>query len=289
MAGTLYIVATPIGNLEDITLRAVRTLKEVDLIAAEDTRHTRLLLDHFDIRTPLTSYHEHNEKTKARQLIERLDRGERIALVSDAGTPAISDPGYRLVVEAVAAGVPVTPVPGVSALTAVLSASGVPTNRFVFDGFLPAKKNQRRARLQLLRSETRTLVFYEAPHRLRESLEDLCGILGDREVVLAREVTKVHEEFWRGRLSDALREFSRRKAMGEFTLVVKGASGELDEAEERLKGEIAELRKRGMRVKEIADCLHEKYRYPKKEIYRLCLEQQDPQKATTADNRKEIL
>ncbi len=275
MAGILYVVATPIGNLEDMTLRGVRTLKEVDLIAAEDTRHTAVLLNHFDIHTPLTSYHEHNEKTKAPQLIERLGRGDKIALVSDAGTPAISDPGYRLVVAAIAAGVRVAPVPGVSALTAVLSASGLPTDRFAFDGFLPAKKNARRARLQTLRSETRTLVFYEAPHRLPESLEDLHGILGDREVVVAREVTKLHEEFWRGFLSGALREFSQRQVIGEITLVIKGTSGESDVTTERLKSEILELKEKGMRVKEIADSLGEKYHYPKKDIYRLALEKDD--------------
>lgn len=288
MPGILYIVATPIGNLDDMTLRGVRTLKEVDLIAAEDTRHTRILLSHFDIHTPLTSYHEHNEGTKARQLIGRLERGDSIALVSDAGTPAISDPGYRLVVAAIAAGIRVTPVPGASALTAVLSASGLPTDRFAFEGFLPAKKNEKRSRLQTLRSETRTLVFYEAPHRLQESLEDLCEILGDREVVLAREVSKVHEEFWRGLLSDAFREASERKILGEITLVIKGASGEVDVTANRLKADIARLKETGMRVKEIADYLGEKYRYPKKEIYRLALEGTDQQQTTRADNKKDI-
>jgi 16S rRNA (cytidine1402-2'-O)-methyltransferase len=273
MPGILYIVATPIGNLEDMTLRGVRTLGEADLIAAEDTRHTQILLNHYGIRTPLTSYHEHNERTKARQLIERLERGQSVALVSDAGTPAISDPGYRLIVAAIAAGIRVTPVPGVSAVTAVLSASGLPTDRFVFEGFLPAKKNERRARLQSLSSETRTLVFYEAPHRLTESLEDLCEILGDREAVLAREVSKIHEEFWRGRLSDARREASERNILGEVTLVIKGSSGEFKITEDRLKTEIIELRKKAMRVKEIADYLGEKYHYPKKAIYRLAVEQ----------------
>ncbi|HEU4342471.1 MAG TPA: 16S rRNA (cytidine(1402)-2'-O)-methyltransferase [Candidatus Binatia bacterium] len=273
MPGILYIVATPIGNLEDMTLRGVRTLGEADVIAAEDTRHTQILLNHFGIRTPVTSYHEHNEKTKARQLMDRLERGQSVALVSDAGTPAISDPGYRLIVAAIAAGIRVTPVPGVSAVTAVLSASGLPTDRFVFEGFLPAKKNDRRARLQSLSADTRTLVFYEAPHRLKESLEDLCEILGDREAVLAREVSKIHEEFWRGRLADAAREASERNIIGEITLVIKGSSGEPKITEDRLKTEIIELRKKAMRVKEIADYLGEKYRYPKKAIYRLAIEQ----------------
>jgi 16S rRNA (cytidine1402-2'-O)-methyltransferase len=285
MPGILYIVATPIGNLEDMTLRGVRTLKEVDLIAAEDTRHTRVLLNHFDIHTPLTSYHEHNETTKAPQLIERLARGANIALVSDAGTPAISDPGYRLVSSSIAAGIRVSPVPGVSAVTAVLSASGLPTDRFVFEGFLPANKTERRSRLQRLRSERRTLVFYEAPHRLKESLEDLYEILGDRDVVLAREVSKVHEEFWRGSLSNARREASQRKFLGEITLVVKGSSDEIDVTRDQLKNEIVKLKQEGMRVKEIADCLGEKYRYPKKEIYRLALEETNQETRRSASNK----
>jgi len=198
MPGILYIVATPIGNLEDITLRALRVLKEVDMIAAEDTRHTQILLSHHDIHTPLTSYHEHNEKTKSQELVTRLARGQNVALVSDAGTPAISDPGFRLVVRAIRAGVRIIPVPGASALTAVLSASGLPTDRFVFEGFLPARKTQRRERLQTLRDETRTLIFFEAPHRLKDTLGDIRELLGNREAVLAREVSKIHEEFLRG-------------------------------------------------------------------------------------------
>ncbi|HXL09667.1 MAG TPA: 16S rRNA (cytidine(1402)-2'-O)-methyltransferase, partial [Candidatus Bathyarchaeia archaeon] len=205
MPGTLYIVATPIGNLEDITLRALRVLKEVDVIAAEDTRHTQILLNHHGIRTPLTSYHEHNERTKAQELVTRLEQGKDIALVSDAGTPAISDPGFRLVVEAIRAAIRIIPVPGASALTAVLSASGLPTDRFIFEGFLPAKKKQRRERLHTLRDETRTLIFYEAPHRLRDALDDVHELLGNRETVLAREVSKVHEEFLRGPISELIR------------------------------------------------------------------------------------
>ena len=180
MVATLYIVATPIGNLEDITLRALRVLKEVDVIAAEDTRHTQILLRHFGIRTPLTSYHEHNERTKARLLIERLKQGESVALVSDAGTPVISDPGFRLIIEAIKAEVLIVPLPGASAVTAVLSASGLPTDRFVFEGFLPSKQKERGERLHALSAETRTLVFYEAPHRLKETLDQMEAILGDR-------------------------------------------------------------------------------------------------------------
>ena len=273
MVGTLYVVATPIGNLEDITLRALRVLKEVDVIAAEDTRHTQILLSHYGIRTPLTSYHEHNEKTKARQLMSRLERGEQIALVSDAGTPAISDPGYRLAVEAIRGGIPVIPIPGASALTAVLSAGGLPTDRFVFDGFLPAKKQERRARLRALSSETRTLVIYEAPHRLTETLNDLVEILGDRETVLAREVSKVHEEFLRGRLTEVAKQIAGREIKGELTLLIGGSRGQSEVSQEQIEKEIRKLKNDGLRVKEIAEILGEKYGYPKKEIYRLALTQ----------------
>lgn len=273
MAGVLYVVATPIGNLEDVTLRAVRVLKEVDLIAAEDTRHTQKLLSHYDIRTPLTSYHEHNERTKARQLVERLLQGQNIALVTDAGVPAISDPGYRIVVEAISAGIQVTPIPGPSALTAVLSVSGLPTNRFVFEGFLPAKKKQRRDRLEALRGETRTLVCFEAPHRLLESLRDIHELLGDREVVVAREVSKVYEEFLRGLASELIDKLAGREIRGEMTLVIRGSAGESTVSEDHLKADIRRLKEQGMRVKEIAELLSERYGYSKKEIYRLALEQ----------------
>jgi 16S rRNA (cytidine1402-2'-O)-methyltransferase len=271
MPGTLYIVATPIGNLEDMTLRALRVLKEVDAVAAEDTRHTQILLNHYGIQTPLTSYHEHNERTKAEELVERLLQGEDIALVSDAGTPAISDPGFHLIVQAVRAGIRIIPLPGASALTAVLSASGLPTDRVVFEGFLPAKKKQRREKLQALSDEVRTLVFYEAPHRLLEALDDVHELLGDREAVLAREVSKVHEELLRGRVSELIRALRGREIRGEFTLVISGAAGEIPVSEDRLKAEIRELHLRGMRVKEIAEVLGEKFGYSKKEIYRLAL------------------
>ena len=195
MPGILYIVPTPIGNLEDITLRALRILKEAEWIAAEDTRHTQHLLAHFGIKTALTSYHDHNERDKARLLVERLRSGASIALVSDAGTPAISDPGYRIVVDAIQAGIEVVPLPGASALTTALSASGLPTDRFLFEGFLPAKAQERKAKLQTLRGEAATLVFYEAPHRLLDSLAEMLKIFGDREIAVARELTKIHQEF----------------------------------------------------------------------------------------------
>lgn len=274
MAGVLYIVATPIGNLEDITLRALKALKEVDLIAAEDTRHTQKLLHHYDIRTPLTSYHEHNERTKARQLVEQLLRGQSIALVSDAGVPAISDPGYRIIVEAIGSGIKVTPIPGPSALTAVLSASGLPTDRFVFEGFLPAKKKERRDRLAALRGERRTIVCFEAPHRLLESLHDVYELLGDREIVVAREVSKVYEEFLRGVAGELIEKLAGREIRGEVTLVIKGASSDSAVSEAVLKADIRKLKQQGMRVKEIAELLGERYDCPKNKIYRLALESQ---------------
>ena len=271
MAGLLYVVATPIGNLEDITLRAVRILKEVDLIAAEDTRHTQILLNHYDIHTPLTSYHEHNERTKAQPLVERLVRGENVALLCDAGTPAISDPGYRLVIEATRAGVRVVPLPGASALAAVLSASGLPTDRFVFEGFLPAKKQERKTKLQALRNESRTLVFYEAPHRLIASLLDLQQVLGDREIVVAREVSKVHEEFLRGTLSEIVAQLAEQTVKGEITLIVHGSAEGTKVADAELQDEIGQLMAEGMRVKEIAEIIGERHRLSKREIYQLAL------------------
>ncbi|MGZ8433139.1 MAG: 16S rRNA (cytidine(1402)-2'-O)-methyltransferase, partial [Candidatus Binatia bacterium] len=220
MPGILYIVPTPIGNLEDITLRALRVLKEVELIAAEDTRHTQHLLAHFGIKTALTSYHDHNERGKARTLVQRLKSGASIALVSDAGTPAISDPGYRIVVDAIQAGIQVVPLPGASALTTALSASGLPTERFLFEGFLPAKAQERKAKLQSLRGEVATLVFYEAPHRLLDSLAEMVKIFGDREIAVARELTKVHEEFLHGKLSEVVSALANREIKGEIVIMV---------------------------------------------------------------------
>ena len=275
VGGVLYIVATPIGNLEDITLRALRILKEVHLIAAEDTRHTRTLLDRYGIGRPVTSYHEHNEKTKARALVERLKRGQSIALVSDAGTPLLSDPGYRLVREAIKAAIPVVPLPGPSAMTALLSVSGLATDRFVFEGFLPARRGERRERLGALREEKRTMVFYEAPHRLKESLGDLLEILGDREAVMGREITKIHEEFLRGRLSEMRARVESEEPRGEITLAVGGSEGEAAPAQELITAEIEQLRKKGLRVKEIAELLGEKFSRPKREIYRLALEKKE--------------
>src|ERR1700752_2023431 len=203
-AGCLYLVATPIGNLEAITLRALRILKEVDQIACEDTRHTQKLLSHYDIHKSLVSYHEHNELTRAPELVMALEQGAKIALVSDAGTPLVSDPGHRLVTLCLRHRIPIVPIPGPSALLAALSASGLPNEEFLFVGFLPARSGERRRALERLRIEDRTIVLYEAPHRVAESVADALEILGDRPACLAREVTKVHEEFRRARLSDLL-------------------------------------------------------------------------------------
>jgi 16S rRNA (cytidine1402-2'-O)-methyltransferase len=208
---SLYLVATPIGNLEDITLRALRVLKEVDVIACEDTRHSGKLLRHYGISKPTVSYHEHNERERAAELVGRLEKGESVALVTDAGTPGISDPAYRLVVAAVEKGISVVPIPGATALVAGLI------------GFLPPKKQARRARLEELRAVRETLVFYEAPHRIREALLDAREVLGDRRASLARELTKLHEEFLRGSLSELAAHLSAREPRGEMTLVIAGA------------------------------------------------------------------
>jgi 16S rRNA (cytidine1402-2'-O)-methyltransferase len=219
---TLYLVATPIGNLEDITLRALRVLKGVDLIACEDTRQTKKLLNHYGITTRTISYHEHNEMTKAAELVVDLEGGAKIALVTDAGMPGISDPGFRLIALAIRHHVPVVPIPGASAFLAALVASGLPTDSFRFSGFLPAKRGERRTLLESIRTSPRTQVFYEAPHRVFETLEDIVEVLGpDRHVVIAREVTKLHEEFLRGRAAEILEALkSRGDVKGEITLLI---------------------------------------------------------------------
>ncbi len=230
MPGRLYVVATPIGNLEDITYRAVRILREAAEIACEDTRQTRKLLEHFGIQKPTVSYHEHNEAERAGKLIERLRDGETIALVSDAGMPLVSDPGYRLVRAAVEAGIAVEPVPGPSAVLAALSASGLPTDAFHFGGFLPAKPGQRLRALENLAEEQATLIFFEAPHRVVEALEAVEQVLGPRPVVVARELTKVHEEFLRGTPAEVRAQLEARDAIkGEITLLIGKATAPLVE------------------------------------------------------------
>lgn len=220
-SGTLYLVATPIGNLADITHRAVQVLKDVDLIACEDTRHTHKLLQHYGITTKTISYHEHNEQQRAAELIDRLKQGSDIAVVSDAGTPSISDPGFRLVRAAIDSEVPVVPVPGPSALISALIAAGLPTDEFFFAGFLPSRANARRARLNELRSVPGTLIFYEAPHRLASMLKDAYETLGEREAVVARELTKLHEEIRRGRLSDLATHYATEEnPRGEIVILI---------------------------------------------------------------------
>ena len=220
--GVLYIVSTPIGNLEDITLRALRTLKEVDLIAAEDTRHTRRLLAHYEIRTPITSYFEGNQIQKGEKLVTRLKAGELIALVSDAGTPTISDPGYRLLIQCIEAGIPIIPIPGPSACIAAASVAGLPLHNFVFEGFLSPKSGRRKRQLTDLCEEKRTLIFYESPHRIVVFLQDVLEVFGDRRVSVARELTKKFEEIFRGKVTEAIEKFQETAPRGEFTIVIEG-------------------------------------------------------------------
>lgn len=242
LAPGLYLVATPIGNLEDITLRALRVMKESDLIACEDTRQTQKLLNHYSIAKRTTSYHEHNEMTRAAELVVELEQGARIALVTDAGMPGISDPGFRLISLAIRHHVPVVPIPGASAFLAALVASGLPTDSFRFSGFLPAKAGQRRQILEDICESPRTQVFYEAPHRVKESLEDIVEILGrQRHVVIAREVTKIHEEFLRGHAGDVLETLKARSDIkGEITLLI----GKMEAAEQKVSSSRVNIRRR---------------------------------------------
>jgi 16S rRNA (cytidine1402-2'-O)-methyltransferase len=269
--GVLYIVATPIGNLEDITFRALRVLREVELIAAEDTRTTRKLLNHYDIKTRLTSYHEHNRQVKIPILVEALETKD-VALVSEAGMPGISDPGHELVQEAVKSGVPVVPIPGASALTTSLAVSGRSPEGVLFLGFLPRRKGERRRVLEPLRAQPYTIVIFESPRRLRESLEDVVSALGDRDVAVCRELTKMHEEVFRGKVSQAISHFTEPR--GEFTLVIGGAAppakgvGDLDRARDELRS----LKDRGVKAKEAVALVAGANNIPKKDAYRLWIE-----------------
>ena len=234
-SGTLYVVATPIGNLEDISYRAVRVLKEADLIACEDTRHTAKLLHHYGIDKPTISYHEHNEAARAEELVAKLQEGANVAQVSDAGMPGISDPGYRVIKLAIERGVQVVPIPGPSALVAALAASGLPTDSFQFLGFLPAKSGQRRTTLEMLRQAQQTTVVYEAPHRIAETMNDIVELLGaERQIVLARELTKVHEEFIRGTAARVLQRVQQHELKGEMTLLI--GKPEAQESQGRVTG-----------------------------------------------------
>ena len=269
MTGTLYIVATPIGNLEDITFRAVRVLKEVDIVASEDTRQTRKLLDHYGIRKPQISYHEHNEKSRAEELLGELQSGKNIALVSDAGTPLIADPGYRLVDLAREAGVAVSPVPGPSAIVAALSASGLPSDSFLFRGFLPPKSTQRRKLLEQLKPSESTLIFYETPHRIVEALNDIEAVLGLRPIVLARELTKLHEEFLRGTANELWQTLEQRSSVkGEFVLMI-GKSGEPPEQENvPIEDAVEELIRQGIPKMEALKTIAKQRGLPKREVYK---------------------
>jgi len=275
MPGTLFVCATPIGNLEDITLRALRVLREADVIAAEDTRTTQKLLNHYDIRTSCISYHKHNEKTRSDLLLDQLFEGKNVALVSDAGTPGISDPGQIVIDAAVEAGINVVSVPGPSAVVAALVVSGLPAERFAFEGFLPRNKKQRKDHLSDLASDPRTLVFYEAPHRLEETLEDLLDVLGNRRVSLVRELTKKFEEILRGNLADMVRQLKEgQEARGEYVLVVEGctASESREKSDgwkylslqEHVESIIAEGRSKKEAVKEAAELR----KLPRREVYK---------------------
>jgi len=270
--GTLYVVGTPIGNLEDISLRALRILNEVALIAAEDTRQTRKLLTRYEITTPLTSYYEHNKLAKLDDILTTLEKKD-VALVSEAGMPGISDPGYELIQAAIARGIPVVPVPGPSALVTALTISGLPTDSFVYLGFLPRRQGERRRLLKSLVEEKRTLVAFEAPHRLRKSLADLAHVLGDRQISLARELTKIHEEVWS--LSQALDHFERNPPRGEFTLVIAGARREAQAMwdEEQVRSALAELLGEGLDRKEAIKRVAKAAHWPRRQVYKVAVDE----------------
>jgi 16S rRNA (cytidine1402-2'-O)-methyltransferase len=270
-AGTLYVIATPLGNLEDITLRALRVLKEVHLIAAEDTRHSRKLLAHYGISTPLTSYYDWIERHKAGQLVEELKRGKSMALISDAGTPGIADPGFHLIREAITAGLRIEAVPGPSAVAAALSVAGLPTDRFVFEGFVPARRSARRRFFATLANEPRTTVIYEAARRLLPSLQDLHEVLGPRQLVVIRELTKMFEEILRGHVDELLRRLEQRlgdqSLQGEVTLLLAGGEAPPQLAVEDMTAAIERLRGEGLSLKEIARTLARERGLSRREVY----------------------
>lgn len=264
--GKLYIVSTPIGNLEDITLRALRVLKEVDVIAAEDTRHSRKLLNHYGITKPMISYWSEKEKVRSEEIIEKLRSGLSVAIISDAGTPGISDPGAVLIKRAIDEGIDIVPIPGPSAAIAALSVSGLSTEEFTFIGFLPPKTAQRQKRLNELALEPRTLIFYEAPHRILDTLSDMEDIFVGRNAVLAKEITKMHEEILRGTISEIIDSLRNRTIAGEYVIIVEGKSKEPISIEEALE-EIMSLMKRGKGRKEAVKIVAEQYGLSKKELY----------------------
>ncbi len=276
MKGTLYLCPTPIGNLKDITFRTLEVLKSVDLIAAEDTRNTLKLLNHFEINVPMTSYYEHNKAQKGGVLLEKLNSGESVALVSDAGMPAISDPGEDLVRLCIEEGIEVVPLPGASAFTCALVASGMPTGRFSFEGFLTMNKRNRKIHLEEVKNDPRTLIFYEAPHKLLSTLRDMLEVFGNREIVLARELTKKFEEFFRTTLSEAISRYEEVPPKGEFVLIIKGKNQDelkLQQREELPSPEelIEKYSAEGMKGKEMVNRIAQELGLPKREVYDLHL------------------
>jgi 16S rRNA (cytidine1402-2'-O)-methyltransferase len=271
--GILYMVATPIGNLEDITVRALRVLKEVDLIAAEDTRHSRILLSTYGIRTPLISLHEHNERERSALIVSKIENGMSVAYVSDAGTPCVSDPGYHLVAAVLENGIHVVPVPGPSAVIAALSVCGFPADQFLFYGFLPPKSNRRRRFLESIKDEEQTLIFYESPARIADAMQEIHEVLGDREVVVARELTKMFEEIRQGRVSVIASGMSRSKARGEFTIIVRGASREpVSIADDEIQERLLRLRKeQSMSVRDAVADVVRQTGLPRKRVYNMAL------------------
>jgi len=270
--GTLYVVATPIGNLEDITLRALRTLKEVDLIAAEDTRHTRKLLTHFGISTPLLSYYKEKEQERTAVIINKLQEGQNVALVSDAGTPGISDPGSILVQNAVAENIRIEPIPGPSSLTAALSVAGIHDNTFVFIGFAPSRKKQRQYLLLSLSQEKKHMVFFEAPHRLQSFLQDCFTILGDRKLLWCRELTKMHEELTRDNIGSILSSLEDKKTKGESVLIISGAEDEPEISETKIKELLMAYEKSGkLSLKDAVQMITKAHNLSRSVVYRLAL------------------
>ncbi len=282
--GTLYLVATPIGNLEDITGRALNTLKTARLVAAEDTRQTRKLMDHYQIHTPVVSYHEHNKLARITPILDALAQGD-VALVSDAGTPALNDPGYELVRAVLEAGYPVSPIPGPSAPVAALVVSGLPTDAFLYLGYLPRKASERRQILEQVKTLPYTLIFLETPHRLCDALRDLHDVLGDRQIAVARELTKLHEEIFRGQVSQALAHFTIQGGRGEFTLVVSGSPPAQRWHEERLNAAILELINEGESPSRAAGQLAAQSGWPRREIYQRMTNLQLPEEAESHESR----
>lgn len=272
MKSKLYIVSTPIGNLEDITLRAIRILKEVDLIACEDTRVTKKLLSHYQIQKTLTTYHEHNEREKAVELLSLLEAGKNIAIVSDAGTPGVSDPGYRLVSLASEKGIDVISIPGPCAAIGALSVSGLPTSSFTFFGFLPKSAKKRKEFLESIREYPQTFIFYESPNRVVETLEDMFKILGDRQISVSRELTKMFEETMRGKLSEVLETLiQREKLKGEFTIVIDGYTNDIGSLDELLEKQLNTYKEKGLSLKDTVKEVSRESRISKSKVYKEAL------------------